>query len=78
MLRGMWSGSSISYEKVMWLVIKKTCKKKKQKTEPIRAYHKREDETFAKRYGSMKCDMQGGQEIGSRRGSSKGRSVENL
>ena len=46
----------------MWLVIKKSWKKK-QKTEPIRAYHRRKDERFAKEYESMKYDVQGGQEI---------------
>jgi len=46
-------------------------KEAKKKTEPIRAYHKRKDERFAKRYESMKYDVQGGQETGN---SSQGRS----
>lgn len=51
--------------------------KKEAKNGAIRAYHKRKDERFAKRYGSRKCDVQGGQEIGDVC-SSQGRSLEKI
>jgi len=54
---------------------KEIMKKEAKKTEPIRAYHKRKDEKFAKQYESMKYDVQGGQEIGN---SSQGRSLKKL